>query len=294
MTWSWQIYIYLWLAGMGGGAFFATFLANKFSGGKYEALVRPTTYMAIVMVAIGTLLLLIDLGEPLRFWHLLLGFRIGSIFTFFPVSPMSLGTWILIAWLGLAVVMAILWWVPRWVPIRALKSVANYLGWVVMVLSVLVMTYTGVLLATSNQPLWAGTLMLPVLFVVSATSTGVAAALLVAAIRPQSATHEAIAKLSEADAIIVVLEIVALIGLAIWLGASTMGGTMEALLLLVTGPMALFFWIGVVLLALLIPLAIELATWGKRVMWGAVATASACVVVGGLVLRAVVVLSGQG
>ena len=93
--------------------------------------------------------------------------------------------------------------------------------------------------------------------------------------------------------IVVVLELLALVAFSVWLGASSMGGAMEGLLALVAGPMAIFFWIGVVLLALLIPLAIELAAWGKRVMWGAVAASSACVVVGGLVLRAVIVLGGQ-
>jgi uncharacterized membrane protein YbjE (DUF340 family) len=53
----------------------------------------------------------------------------------------------------------------------------------------------------------------------------------------------------------------------------------------------------VVLLALLVPLGLEVANWGKelegKAVWRAVLASAVCVVFGGLVLRAVITIGGQ-
>ena len=88
-----------------------------------------------------------------------------------------------------------------------------------------------------------------------------------------------------------------LIGYAIWLGAFSLAGTGEALRLLTIGVLAAPFWVGVVLVAPLIPLGLEIGNWGKDVeakaVWRAIIASSACVVLGGLFLRAVIVIGGQ-
>jgi len=65
---------------------------------------------------------------------------------------------------------------------------------------------------------------------------------------------------------------------------------------LVAGKMAAAFWVGVVLLALLIPLALDLRLRGKAIapgVWTTVLVSSLCVIAGGLVLRAVITIGGQ-
>ncbi|MBU0702414.1 MAG: polysulfide reductase NrfD [Chloroflexi bacterium] len=47
------------------------------------------------------------------------------------------------------------------------------------ILSILLIAYTGVLLNSTSQPLWASTTLLPVLFVSSVIATGIAAVNLV-------------------------------------------------------------------------------------------------------------------
>jgi len=218
------------------------------------------------------------------------------------ISAMSLGTWILFVWVGAAVIMSILWNMARFVPIKGDSSVLSLIGdvlsWVAFVFAALLMTYTGVLLASSNQPLWAGTTLLPCLFVASAISTGVAAVLITAIIRrDETIARRTLARLSEADAVIIIIEMAILIGFAIWLGISAMGGATEGLKLLTIGTLAPAFWVGVVLLALLIPLGLELTNWGKeikgRATWLGVVVPSVCVLLGGLILRAVIVVGGQ-
>ncbi len=282
MAWSAPIWIYLWLAGMAGGAYFAAFLAERFTGVVDRKLLKLATYVGIPLAIIGVLLLVVDLGSPLRFWHLFTQFKV--------ISPMSMGTWILLAWVGIAIIMVILWWIEYRLSeqtVSSLRSTTGFLAWINLALAVLLIAYTGVLLAVSNQPLWAGTVLLPALFVASAISTGVAVLIVTALIANTisrgslvelkmainqlfgstdwTIPNRTVARLAKADAVVIVIELAALIGYAIWLSVSTMAGTGEALRLLTTGVFAAPFWVGIVLLALLVPLGLEVANWGKEV-----------------------------
>ena len=314
MTWGAPIWFDLWLAGMAGGAYFAGFLADRLIGGGNRKLLRLATYLGIPLAVIGVILLVVDLGQPIRFWHLLAEFNLAS--------AMSMGTWILLVWVGIAVIMAILWWAEQFLSeetARNLRSLTGLLAWIDVVFAVFLMAYTGALLAVSNQPLWAGTVLLPSLFVASAISTGVAiliiTALIATAITKGGWTelklainqltgstdwaipNRAVERLAEAGAVVIVIELAALIGYAIWLSTSAMVGAGEALKLLTTGSLAVPFWIGVVLLALLIPLGLDVVTWGKRietkVVSRAIVLSSVCVIAGGLILRAVITIGGQ-
>lgn len=314
ITWGAPIYVYLWLAGMAGGAYFAAFLADRFTGGGNRQLLRLATYLGIPLAVIGVILLVVELGHPLRFWHLLATFSL--------TSPMSMGTWILLVWVFAAVIMAILWWSEQFLSeeaTRNLRQITGPLAWIALLFSALLMAYTGVLLAVSTQPLWASTALLPALFVASAASTGVAiliiTALIATAITKGGWTelklainqltgstdwaipNRAVERLAEAGAVVIVIELAALIGYAIWLSTSAMVGAGEALKLLTTGSLAVPFWIGVVLLALLIPLGLDVVTWGKRietkVVSRAIVLSSVCVIAGGLILRAVITIGGQ-
>ena len=291
MAWSWPIYCYLWLAGMAGGAYFAGFLAERFAGITDRKLLKLSTYLGIPLAIVGVLLLIVELGQPLRFWHLFTQFDIAS--------PMSMGTWILLLWAGIAIVMVILWWYENRLTestAGSIRALGSLLGWVEVVVSVLLIAYTGVLLAVSGQPLWASTALLPSLFVASAVSTGLAIVVLTALIG-RSIPNRIIGRLAEADAIVIIIELLVLIGYAIWLATSSFHGAGDALGILIGGSLAVPFWLGVVLVALLIPLGLEISNWGKEIenkaVWRALMASSVCVVLGGLVLRAVIVIGGQ-
>ncbi len=314
MAWSAPIYLYLWLAGMAGGAYFAAFLAERFAGIVDRRLLRLATYVGIPLVVIGLILLVADLGNPLRFWHLFTQFKV--------MSPMSIGTWILLVWISVAVIMVILWWVQNRLTeevARNMRRLTEILAWIDVVFSVLVIAYTGVLLAVSNRPLWAGTFLLPSLFVASAISTGVAIIIVTALIANRigrgslielkmainqlfgstdwTIPNRMVSRLAEADVIVILIELAVLIGYAVWLATTSMAGAGTALGLLITGTLAAPFWVGVVLLALLIPLGLDIANWGKEIetkaVWRAIIASSACVILGGLILRAVIVIGGQ-
>jgi polysulfide reductase chain C len=298
---------------MAGGGYFAAYFIERYTKASDNNLLRLATYLGLPMAIIGVLLLIVDLGAPLRFWHLFTQFNLAT--------PMSAGTWILLLWAIIAVVLIMIWWLSNKMPGRVggLLSLAGILKHINLILSVLLIAYTGVLLSVSNQPMWSSTILLPALFVASAVSTGVAL-LIIAAITSNAirkgnlvelrrtmdflygssewtVPEKVIEKLAEMDVVVIVIELVTLIGYAIWLAASSMNGASDALGLLTTGVLAAPFWVGVVLLALLIPLGLEIANWGKDVATKSVSRAiiasSVCVVLGGLVLRAVITIGGQ-
>jgi protein NrfD len=311
LTWKWELVIYLWIAGVAGGAYFSAFLMERFTRGKHELLPKIAMFMGVPLVLLGSLLLVLDLGEQLRAWHLFTRFKIAS--------PMSMGSWILLVYALVGVVMIALWWSRSFEPgevrltvlsgvasiIRPAAGLSGVLSWVALVLAVLVIAYTGVVLSATNQPLWGGVLLLPALFVASAISTGMA--LLVLVLRTglgrvldmlfggkgEPASDEALHLMGTASLVLGIIELVVLVGYVAWLAFVVPGGA-SAIAVLLTGPMSLMFWGGVVLVGLLIPLVLEyVSTRGREAVVGSMLASASLVLLGGLFLRAVVLLGGQ-
>jgi formate-dependent nitrite reductase membrane component NrfD len=293
ITWGLPIWLYLWLAGMAAGAYFAAFLAERFEKHTDHRLLHIALYMGIPTALAGVMFLLSDLSNPLRFWHL---------FVFFSItSPMSIGSWMLVLWTGIGVLIVFLWHIRNRIHIKPIiiNRITNFLHWAGFFVSLLLMSYTGVLLAASSQPLWASTVLLPPLFVASAISTGAALLILAGLItRMRKIPGETIRRMMQVDAIVIVVELVILSIYLLWLSQSGIPGASESMRTLTTGVLALPFWLGVVLLAILVPFALDVAHWGKK-LEGHKATlvtaivSSVCVILGGLILRIVIVMGGQ-
>ncbi|HYG58336.1 MAG TPA: NrfD/PsrC family molybdoenzyme membrane anchor subunit, partial [Symbiobacteriaceae bacterium] len=69
VTWPVWIALYLYLAGVSGGAFAAS-TAASFLGERYRNVARWGAYIAPWPVLLGTAMLIFDLGSPMRFWML--------------------------------------------------------------------------------------------------------------------------------------------------------------------------------------------------------------------------------
>lgn len=279
-VWGWPLIIDLWAAGVAGGGFFAAFLVDRFTGRRNRQLVQVATWVGVPLVLLGVLLLVLDLGNQLRFWHLMVRLVPFSL-TFLPRSPMSVGTWVLSAWSICGVILIALWLAERRVPgfavLKRLAPLAEILIWVNLALSVFVITYTGVVLSNTNIPMWT-TAFLPALFVSSAIFTGTAAIRLVSTLLGRT-VPEAFGK---ASLVLAGIQVVALIGFLVTVPAY----------ILIGGPLAVWFWVGAVLIGMIVPFALELTTVRVRRTVPFVLS-SFCVLVGGLVLRAMVLLGGQ-
>ncbi|QJX00517.1 NrfD/PsrC family molybdoenzyme membrane anchor subunit [Frigoriglobus tundricola] len=134
--------------------------------------------LALVLLLTDLTFLVLDLGDPLRFHHMLRVFK--------PSSPMSLGTWCLTTYsLPLAAVVVI----GLAVLVGVLPGDSATLGWIHKGLLVFAlpfafgsMAYKGVLFSTSSQPGWRDARWLGAYHVASGFALGSALLLALAAI----------------------------------------------------------------------------------------------------------------
>ena len=166
--WGAIIAWYLFLAGLGGGAF----VTSAFLGWRHPEAVSMRKIghlVAPIVVIIGLCLLMFDakagLMNPLRFALLLTNF--GSVMTW---GVVFLGGFTVIS-----LVVVVLDFMKKRVPV--------WLDIAGVVFGVAVAMYTGALLGVCKTfPLWNNAL-LPILFLVSAMSTGAASVLLIGIFR---------------------------------------------------------------------------------------------------------------
>ena len=284
--WRWLIVFYFFLGGLAGGAYFLAVLMDLFGRAWDRPLARLGYLVAFPLTVVCGILLIVDLTRPERFWHMLV-----ESHTLQPIikwwSPMSVGAWGLLVFGGLAFLSFLAVLAEdgrlRWRGLARLRP-PGPLGTVVAVLGGLfaffLAGYTGVLLATTNRPIWSDTTLLGLVFLVSSAST--AAALLVLLGRRRAAgSPEGLRALERFDSLMLIFELIALAALVISLGG---------LARLWLNAWGLWLVLGVVLAGIVVPLMLY-----RRARWstGAAALASALVLVGGFLLRVVIVLSSE-
>src|SRR5918911_1692154 len=82
--WTWEIFIYFWIGGIGAGAHLAS-VVGQLLGWKDKAFFRASRYSVLVSMILSPILLISDLGRPERFYNMLRILKLRS--------PMSLGSW---------------------------------------------------------------------------------------------------------------------------------------------------------------------------------------------------------
>lgn len=238
--WGWLIAIYLFLGGLGAGAYLSSFAAEKGLLGKSSNLNRVGYYVSAPIVALGALLLITDLGQGLKKPWLII-----NMFLNFS-SVMTWGIYILTAFIFVAFIKAFFVWKKRQAP-----DVLSYVG---AILALATAAYTGMLLAVvQGVPFWNSYLM-PVVFVVSALSTGLSLTSLLAHFFEKHQVHEV--RVSQVHLGLVSAEIIALAAFfaLIYSGSQGAVAKMSANLLL-TDSLALPFWLFLVGIGLVGPLA---------------------------------------
>ncbi len=315
--WNMLIVLYLFTAGVSAGAFFVSGLATYLGGARYKRISRIGALLAPWPLTLGLITLIFDLTKPFEFWWLFL--------TVQSTSPMSIGSWLLTGFSLLSFAYFVLW-LPRpwrnllrvphsrddltnlraWQPLdrKTVGLARRALAAIGAPVAIGVGMYTGILLgAIPARPMW-NTPMVAQLFLLSAMSSGIATVLLIAAlIRPKAGhdhLHEERHFLVSLDAMFIVLEIFIVIPFLLHQTLNTWSSA-ESLNLIMGGPFTISFWVGVVLLGLLIPLAIEgfelfPVVWQEQAvkysrLWGGLS--AALVLIGGFLLRYVFVYAGQ-
>ena len=283
--WGWQIILYFFLGGIAGGSYLVSALADLLNLDKKDQLVRSGRYLSFACILASPVLLIMDLGRPERFLHMLRVFKLRSV--------MSLGTWGLSTFgmcsgLTTAHQMAndgLLNWFPllarplKAIPVKVVEAFGSFAG-------LFVASYTGVLLSSTAVPLWGRAKhILGPLFLTSGLSTGMASlSLLLSFGRHNQDTLE---RLERAEIVAMTTEL----GLISTL-PSTLGLLGKPLF---RGKVGTFFNIGTIGAGLLLPLLTRLG-WKltrKPTPRSLNIGLSLLVLIGGMILRAVWIVAGR-
>jgi formate-dependent nitrite reductase membrane component NrfD len=289
--WQWLIIFYFFLGGIAGGAYFLAALIDLVGHPADRPLARLGYLIAFPVTVVCGIVLTLDLQRPLRFWHMLVQSE-----TLRPMlkwwSPMSLGSWGLLLFGFFAFISFLAALAdsddPRWQRLRPFHRLRppGLLGILVTclggVFGFFIAGYTGILLAVTNRPIWSDTNLLGLVFLISGASTAAALMALLGR-RLRWTRPEGLHALERFDSWMLAFELIALVALVVSLGglARLWLNAWGALLVL-----------GVVIVGILLPLVLYRRA-GERGGLGA-AVAPVLVLIGGFLLRVVIVLSSEG
>lgn len=263
MVWGWQPALYLFFGGMGAGAAVMATVLFYLDKKSHEKTVCASFWMAAICLALGLVFLLTELTNPLR------GLMLWQSFSNFS-SWMTIGAWIIFVAL-IVFVLAALVSTEKLIAVlqknhRKFADTAVSSRKAFMILGLIfglgVAIYTGILLmAAPGVPLW-NTILLPILFTVSALDTGVALVEIIAVVnvKKEKLTQKAQKTIAYSVIVLVIVELCVLVLFALvmvsgnGLSAGAAQTASVSISLLLTGELAPFFWILVVVCGLVTPL----------------------------------------
>ena len=147
-VWTWEIPIYFFVGGLGGMSSVIAFGALLF---HHPDVARMAMWIAAIASVLSPILLILDLGRPRLFLHMLRVFK--------PQSAMSMGAWILVAFGTCVVPGLIALELPRFHVFagefdQILEVATGILIFGSAIFGMLLATYTGVLIGATAVPAW--------------------------------------------------------------------------------------------------------------------------------------------
>jgi formate-dependent nitrite reductase membrane component NrfD len=285
-AWGWLIVSYLFLAGAGAGAFVAAVACDLLAPDWSKALARAGSLAAGPLVAIGTACLVLDLEAGLwEPWRQI--FLVSN-----PASMISWGVVVLSLFIPVALLYAAALNNITFVG-RYLQKYIWHLEVVGMPLAIGTAIYTGILIAVVNGvPFW-NTPMMPVLFLASAISTGLAVAMIGAAIIDIT-TIRTLSNFALGHVIFLTVEGIVLM-LLVFMSLTGSAEAATSAQMLISGILSPYFWALVVVVGILVPFVLSVVEYYEygEMPKHLVVGADLCVLIGGMSLRALIIFSGS-
>lgn len=292
--WDWRVAFDLFAGGVGVGAFLFAVALARYGHRRYRRLAQTAAVVAPFLVILGLLFLFWKLGNKLNVYQLAAN-----------LAPTSLMWWGFLLQSALVVLGLVYAW--QWRDLTASEQ-RNRLGLVVAVIALLVGIYHGFLLAAlTSHPLWASgsTVLMAMLAFVT---TGIAGALLAHVVRMQMTGYsgeeqdlaEYVDGLGPVRNTLAIALVLILVNVFLWWVDLAFGSlhSRQALEAALAAYASLFLVFGIGL-GVIVPLILLAGSYSKthiavpgRVL-SRLGLASLLILVGGFVIRYVVVLGGQ-
>lgn len=243
---------------------------------KWAALSAP------IILNLGMFSLFLDLEFKVHVWRFYTAFV--------PTSPMSWGSWMLIIFMPFSVLQAMILWKEQLMDIPVVNTIIELtekhlqkFALINVQIGAGVGVYTGILLSTFYaRPLWSSSI-LGFLFLLSGLSAAAAAMVLIAS-PEEKHTY------SRIDIYLISLEIFA-VALFIIGGITSSENVREAMIFLISGSYAPWFWLITISAGLVVPLILEIMEMMGKVRYSVLVPF--LVLIGSLSLRFIIVYAGQ-
>ncbi len=272
---------YFYLTGLSAGSFIISTMAYGFGMVKFKPLGKIGVVMATCLLIIAPMILLIDLEQPLRFWHLIIYLRI--------TSPITWGTFLLSLYPMNCMVYG-------YFMFKGDLKKTKIFGLIGIPLALLVHGYTGFILALGKARVLWNTAIMPPIFLVSAMVSGLALMILVVIVkdfiiqRRKEPNRDLIYALGKFLVASIVLDLI-LIGIDLSVLLTSTTEAYRAAVMLLGGSFR-FLFLGVeIFFGAILPLLLLLSPFTKR--WiPAYVVASVLVMVGIFAMRCIMVIGG--
>ncbi|MEQ9877197.1 cytochrome c nitrite reductase subunit NrfD [Pectobacterium aroidearum] len=266
LVWDWPIAVYLLLVGISAGMVTLSMLLRHCVPSEYHGsnrLIKATAIVAPLAVILGLAILIFHLTQPLTFWYLMVFYN--------PTSIMSLGVMlfqvyfvVMLLWLitlyhdGWLMQLEAIWHRPALVAqARKLAAMivnkAAIIENLLLVLAILLGCYTGFLLSALKSFPLLNNPVLPVLFLASGTTSGIAVMLLASAWGSTTSSHSrSLHFIHRVETPVVYAELFLLF--AFFIGLLLGGGQkVVAAQTALSGFWGGVFWIGIIGIGIVIP-----------------------------------------
>ena len=175
-AWKWEIALYFFFEGISGGAYVLCTMASLIDRKRHKDAIQIGRFLSFLTMLPCPPLLIVDLGRPERFHHML---RIWK-----KTSPMNHGAWALSGYGIIASFLTLLAYPAGRLPFGFVGPVLRFLqryapervlGVLGMPFALTMVSYPGVLLSTTANPVWSHSHFLGSLFACSSMNSGSAA-----------------------------------------------------------------------------------------------------------------------
>ena len=249
--WGWQVAVYLYLAGIGAGSFAIGIFMGWLGYSPYSS--RAILLWGPILVAIGALFLILKLGIKRRFLNTVLNPKTSWLSRGFYILSMCIIVGVVI--LGISILQLLGISTGNWSYLLTILDVTGF------ILALATAIYTGILIQSVRYVSFWNTSLLPVLFTVSALSTGSMATILSTYVYDLIFYYEGYSvhmmhMIMNIEQVLVILEALVL-ALYLFSRYRAEGQGKYSVRLLLSGNLKFVFWLGIVVSGFLFPTILE-------------------------------------
>ncbi len=249
--WGWQVALYLYLAGVGSGALVIGLFMDWLGYSPYS--LRVILLWGSIPVAIGALFLVLKLGIRKRFLNTIFNPRTSWLSRGFYILSVCIIAGMVILGISILPILGIS--ISSW---STLLLVLDTIG---IIFALATAIYTGILIQSVKYVSFWNTSLLPILFTISALSTGAIATVMSTymydlLIYSEGYSSHMTHMLLNIEQVLLLIEAIVL-SLYLYSRYNAKGQGRSSVRLLLSGKLRFVFWLGIVGSGLLVPVILE-------------------------------------